>query len=101
MVLNIVSFSWSACLIYSTKFQIENRSIPRKDFCLFLRLAVIMGLTWVTGLIAAVVDRPGTVCRSNCDLQNLFHLKAAILLYIVNVRSGNVQHYISKCETRL
>jgi hypothetical protein len=80
MALNIVFFSWSACLIYSTKFQIENRSIPRKYFCLFVRLAVVMGITWVTGLIAAVVDLTGIVCPSNCFLQNLFHLKAPILL---------------------
>jgi len=52
MSLNVVFFSWSTYLIYSTKFKIGNKSTSLTDFCLFTRLSLIMGLTWLTGLIA-------------------------------------------------
>jgi hypothetical protein len=97
MALNIVFFSWSAYLIYSTKFQID-QSTSRTDFCLFVRLAVIMGLTWLTGLIAGVVKLTGIVCPSYGVLQKPFHFTALIFLYTVIAITHNVQHYISKCE---
>lgn len=56
MVLNIVFFSWSAYLIHSTTSMLQNMSRTRKDFRLYVRLALIMGLTWVTGLIAGFAD---------------------------------------------
>ena len=61
MSLNAAFFSWSTYLIYSMKFKIKNESTSRTDFCLFARLALIMGLIWITGLIAAVVKLTGTV----------------------------------------
>jgi hypothetical protein len=61
MTLNAVLFSWSACLVYSTKSKMENRSTARTHLCLFVRLAVIMGLTWITGLIAGVLNIAGNV----------------------------------------
>jgi hypothetical protein len=62
MALNVVFFSWSAFLIYSTKSKIEKKSTARTEFLLFLRLALIMGLTWITGIIALVVNFKGTGC---------------------------------------
>jgi hypothetical protein len=62
MALNVVFFSWSAFLVYSTKSKIENKSTARTDFLLFLRLALIMGLTWITGIIALVVNIKGIGC---------------------------------------
>jgi hypothetical protein len=62
MVLNVVFFSWSAFLIYLTKSKIENKSTARTDFLLFLRLALIMGLTWITAIIAGVVNLIGIGC---------------------------------------
>jgi mannose/fructose/N-acetylgalactosamine-specific phosphotransferase system component IID len=83
MSLNVVLFSWSAYLIYSTKFKIGNKSNLRTDFCLFTKMALIMGLTWLTGLIAGVVKLTGTVCFSYDVLQQLFHLRAASLFSTV------------------
>jgi hypothetical protein len=98
MAVNVVLFSWSAYLIYSTKFKIENKSTSRADFRLFLKLALIMGLTWLTGLIAGVVNLTGIVYTSYGILQNLFHLKAVVLFYAVIEMACNVQRYITKCE---
>jgi hypothetical protein len=61
MTLNVVFFSWSAYLVYSTKSKMENRSTAKTHLCLFVRLAVIMGLTWTTGVIAGVVNLTGNV----------------------------------------
>jgi hypothetical protein len=62
MTLNVVFFSWSAFLVYSTKSKMVNKSTARTDFILFLRLALIMGLTWITGIIAEVVNVTGIAC---------------------------------------
>lgn len=70
MSLNVVFFSWSTYLIYSTKSKIKNKSTSRTDFCLFVRLALIMGLTWITGLIAGVVKHTGTVCLHTTSCKN-------------------------------
>jgi hypothetical protein len=48
MSLNVVFSSWSSYLIYSTKFKIKIKSTSRSEFCLFAKLALIMGLTWLT-----------------------------------------------------
>jgi 7 transmembrane receptor (Secretin family). len=97
MSLNVVLFSWSAYLIYSTKGRIENKSTSRTDFCLFVRLALIMGLTWLTGLIATVVKLTGTVCPSYV-LHEPFHLRASSLFSTVIGITCNVPCYTSKCE---
>jgi hypothetical protein len=52
MSLNVVLFSWSTYLIYSTKFKIGNKSTSPTDFCLFARWSLIMKFMWLTGLIA-------------------------------------------------
>lgn len=56
MVLNAAFFSWSAYLICTTTSMLQNMSRTHKDFRLYVRLALIMGLTWVTGLIAGFAD---------------------------------------------
>jgi cellobiose-specific phosphotransferase system component IIC len=61
MTLNVVFFSWSAYLVYSTKSKMENRSNARTDLCLFVRLAVMMGITWTTGIVAGLLDLAGNV----------------------------------------
>jgi hypothetical protein len=59
MTLNVAFFSWSAYLVYSTKSKMEDRSTERTQLCLFVRLAVVMGLTWITGLVARVLNIAG------------------------------------------
>jgi hypothetical protein len=61
MLLNVVFFSCSAYLVYSTKSKMENRSTARTHLCLFARLAVVMGLTWITGLVARLLNLTGNV----------------------------------------
>lgn len=56
MVLNAVFFLWSAYLIYTTTSKLQSTSRTHKDFRLYVRLALIMGLTWVSGLIAGFAD---------------------------------------------
>ena len=48
----------SACLISETTQATKSSAcgVPRINFFLYLRLAVIMGLTWITGLVAGFVD---------------------------------------------
>ncbi|XP_033609011.1 uncharacterized protein LOC111868622 isoform X2 [Cryptotermes secundus] len=58
MTLNVAFFTWTAYLIYSTKSRMENRSTARTQLCLFVRLSVIMGLTWITGLVATTLNIP-------------------------------------------
>jgi hypothetical protein len=62
MTVNVVFFSWSTFLVYSTKSKMVNKSTARTDFLLYLRLAIIMGLTWITGIIAGVVNLTGIGC---------------------------------------
>jgi hypothetical protein len=61
MTLNVLFFSWSAYLVYSTKSKMENRSTARTQLCLFVRLAVVMGLTWISGLVARLLNLTGNV----------------------------------------
>ena len=60
MGLNIFLFVFSACLVYdttnTTSKMTSSCSPTRINFQLYVRLAVIMGLTWITGLAAGFVD---------------------------------------------
>ncbi|XP_069695616.1 uncharacterized protein [Periplaneta americana] len=56
MCLNVAFFSWTSYLIHSTKSKMDKTSTARIDFRLFLRLAIIMGLTWITGIIAGLLQ---------------------------------------------
>ncbi|PSN47904.1 hypothetical protein C0J52_03376 [Blattella germanica] len=56
MILNIVFFCWSAYTIYTTTSHMRNSSNTQQDFRLYVRLALIMGLTWITGIIASYAD---------------------------------------------
>jgi hypothetical protein len=71
MLLNVVFFSWSAYLIYSTRSKIEEQSTSHTDFFLFVRLALLMGLTWLTGLLAGVLNIRGIVCPSFCVVKTV------------------------------
>lgn len=80
MVLNSVFFFWSAYLIHSTTSELRNMSSIHRDFRLYARLAVIMGLTWIIGLVAGYVDVLGMV---------LMHHNAGHTCY-VEVLSGGI-----------
>lgn len=56
MLLNAIFFTSSALMIYSTTASTAGG--PRRDFRLYLRLAVLMGLTWSVGLLAGFLDTP-------------------------------------------
>jgi hypothetical protein len=62
---NIFLFVCSARMIYLTRKNANMKMItttgcfnPRTNFILYVRLATIMGLTWVTGLVAGFIDVP-------------------------------------------
>lgn len=60
MGLNIFLFVFSACMVFDTTqstSKMTTHSSPKTNFHLYLRLAVIMGLTWITGLAAGFVDK--------------------------------------------
>jgi hypothetical protein len=59
MILNMVLFFRSAYLICTTTTEMQNASSTHRDFRLFGRLALIMGLSWVIGLIASFVEDSG------------------------------------------
>jgi hypothetical protein len=59
MAFNIFLFIFSACIIFdATKSggKMTSTSVAKVNFHLYLRLAVIMGLTWVIGLVAGFVN---------------------------------------------
>lgn len=59
MAANVFLFVSSACVVYDTTKSTTGKSTscgPRTNFHLYLRLAVIMGLTWIVGLVAALID---------------------------------------------
>ena len=61
MGLNMFLFVFSACMVFdttrSTSKMTTNPCSPQTNFYLYLRLAVIMGLTWIIGLVAGFVDK--------------------------------------------
>ncbi|KAJ4443907.1 hypothetical protein ANN_05694, partial [Periplaneta americana] len=59
MVLNVIFFAWSAYLVYTSAKELRHNSTTHQDFRLYARLALIMGLTWIIGLIAGYVDSEG------------------------------------------
>ncbi len=59
MGVNIFLFVFSACLVFDTTRSTAKMTTtcgPKTNFKLYLRLALIMGITWVTGLAAGFVD---------------------------------------------
>jgi hypothetical protein len=81
MALNVVFFTWCAFLIYWTNCTNRHNEIANTEFLLYLRMALIMGLTWITGIIAGVVNLEGIDCftlrrcltemRSDVDNMNI------------------------------
>ena len=61
MVLNITFFSSSAHMIFSTTSttRFTSSSGTQRDFRLYIRLALVMGLTWTVGLIAGYLNVEG------------------------------------------
>ncbi|KAJ8881128.1 hypothetical protein PR048_017601 [Dryococelus australis] len=61
MALNIGFFASSAYMIYATTStaRYTSSSNTRRDFRLYVRLAVVMGLTWTVGLVAGSLDMEG------------------------------------------
>ncbi|XP_014292378.1 uncharacterized protein [Halyomorpha halys] len=57
MLLNIVFFTSSFVILYSTRSARPTATAStQRDFRIYLRLAVMMGLTWTTGIIAGIMD---------------------------------------------
>ncbi|XP_065210498.1 uncharacterized protein LOC135838694 [Planococcus citri] len=58
LVCNLVFFLSSAYMIYSSHSMTRYSASPatKRDFRLYARLALIMGLTWISGLLAAFVN---------------------------------------------
>ena len=78
MVCNMYFYTWTAWLIHTTRSEKLDKSRVRTDFRLFARLAVIMGLTWITGVIAAFANSIGkfitNIKQTLCRLLNLGYL---------------------------
>eukprot|EP00088_Acartia_fossae_P018538 TRINITY_DN20710_c0_g1_i1.p1 TRINITY_DN20710_c0_g1~~TRINITY_DN20710_c0_g1_i1.p1 ORF type:complete len:449 (+),score=78.94 TRINITY_DN20710_c0_g1_i1:70-1347(+) len=58
MLMNILCFASSSCLVWESSRSTAKISAtgPRISFFLYLRLALLMGLTWLAGLVAGVID---------------------------------------------
>ncbi|XP_060850592.1 uncharacterized protein LOC132929326 [Rhopalosiphum padi] len=58
MVVNVVLFGWTAYMIHSSRATVRhvNTRHVRRDFRMYCRLAVLMGLTWSTGIVASYTD---------------------------------------------
>lgn len=58
MILNIIFFSSSAHMIFSTTSTTRYTAsgATQRDFRLYIRLALVMGLTWITGLLGGYLD---------------------------------------------
>ncbi|XP_076312276.1 uncharacterized protein LOC143225922 [Tachypleus tridentatus] len=58
MLANMIFFVWSARMIVTTSSNITKNQMKsnRKNFRLYSRLALLMGLTWIIGLLAGYID---------------------------------------------
>ncbi|XP_050059502.1 uncharacterized protein LOC126550936 [Aphis gossypii] len=58
MVVDVVLFGWTAYMIHSSRATVRhvNTRHVRRDFRMYCRLAVLMGLTWTTGIAASYTD---------------------------------------------
>jgi hypothetical protein len=68
MLLNVIFFIWSACLIRSMGSGIGKATTTPTNFHLYLRLVFIMGLTWAVGLIAGYVNVSGMMLMYTGEL---------------------------------
>lgn len=78
---NFALFIHSACMIRSTTMSTPtscNPATSKKQLGLYVRLALIMGLSWVAGLIAGVADVMAVwyIFVALCSLQGVFILLA-------------------------
>jgi len=58
MMMNVVFFTSSSCVVWESSRSTAKITAtgPRISFFLYLRLALLMGLTWISGLVAGLVD---------------------------------------------
>lgn len=58
LICNLIFFLSSAFMIYSTQSMIRYSANPRtkQDFKLYARLALIMGMTWILGIVASFMN---------------------------------------------
>ncbi|XP_060865092.1 uncharacterized protein LOC132941171 [Metopolophium dirhodum] len=58
MAVNVVLFGWTAYMIHSSRATVRhiNTRHVRRDFRMYCRLGVLMGLTWSTGIVASYTD---------------------------------------------
>jgi len=58
MLMNVVFFTSSSCIVYQSSKSTAKITAtgPRISYHLYLRLALLMGLTWLAGLVAGVLD---------------------------------------------
>lgn len=57
--INLVFFALSAYTIHSNKMkseQDEHKSILKRRYLMYFRLSVIMGITWIVGIVAAIFN---------------------------------------------
>lgn len=59
MTVNFTLFAWTAYMIHSSRATVRhvNTRHARRDFRMYCRLAVLMGLTWTTGILASYTDK--------------------------------------------
>jgi hypothetical protein len=80
--INVVLFVLSTCMVYTA---MRDNAVahtmscgPKTNFYLYLRLAIIMGLTWTIGLVATFVDKEavwyGFVAFNTAGALHLHHL---------------------------
>lgn len=79
LLVNLLLFIGSTYMIRSTTTKSptsSNPAGPRKQLGLYVRLALIMGLSWIAGLVAGVADLPFLwyVFVALCSLQGVFLL---------------------------
>lgn len=58
MTINFLLFVWTAYMIHSSRATVRhvNTRHVRRDFRMYCRMAVLMGLTWTTGILASYTD---------------------------------------------
>jgi len=58
MLLNVVFFISSSCLVWESSQSTAKITTtgPKINFHLYLRLALLMGMSWLSGLVAGVLD---------------------------------------------
>ncbi|KAG8179558.1 hypothetical protein JTE90_016128 [Oedothorax gibbosus] len=95
MVLNAAFFLDVTCVISRATIKTSHEATLRKRFFMFMRLALIMGLTWIIGLVAGYADHVslwyGFIVLNT--LQGLF-------IFVVFSCSSKVKGLLQVCRCR-